>query len=157
MCPRRSGEWANDSSFREVTLDARHGRSSGAAKSVKEALLRCDDARDVGRLWRRIKFVDLERAAENDPVRPWKHIAEIAKRRVLNLWLRLEDGELAARGMHVLVVEKVAAAKAGAVEDEVLWKRRDIAWRREPAHFDLAARNSEVSKHLAKVAPGLHV
>src|SRR5213075_1456575 len=131
--------------------------SSAAAKAVEEALVGGDDAGDVlcPRGW--VPFVDLERAAEDDSVGAREHVAEVAERRVTNLRLRLEDGELAARRVQVLVVEQLAAAKAGAVEDQLFRQRCNVGGRGEAANLDVAAGNLNVSQHLSKIASGLDV
>src|SRR5436190_11285743 len=131
--------------------------SSAAAKAVEEALVGGDDAGDVlcPRGW--IPFVDLECAAEDDSVGAREHVAEVAERRVTNLRLRLEDGELAARRVQVLVVEQLAAAKAGAVEDQLFGKPGDIGRRGEAPNFDVAAGDLDVAQHLSKITPGLDV
>src|SRR5689334_14386171 len=105
--------------------------SSGAAEGVEEALLRCDDAADVVRLRGRVPFVDLERAAEDDAVGPREHVAEVPERGILNLGLGLEDRELAARRMHLLIIEQVAAAEPGAVEYKGFGQRGYVGGRRE--------------------------
>src|SRR3954465_2496194 len=98
------------------------GSSSSAAESGEEALLVGDDARDVCRLGRRVPHVPLERPAEQDAVRPREHVAEPSLGRITDLRLRLEDRELAADRLEQLIAEQVAAAEAGAVEDQVFRK-----------------------------------
>ena len=111
----------------------------------------------VVRLRRRVPLVELERAAEDDAVGAREHVAGAAGEGIADLRLRLEDGELAARRMQVLVAEQVAAAEAGAVEDERFGQRRDIGGRREPPDLDLAAGDLHVADHLAEIAAGLDV
>src|SRR5690242_15413841 len=107
--------------------------SSGAAEGREEALVVGDDALDRGGLGSRAPLIELERAAEDDPVGPGEHVAGAAGERVAHLRLRLEDGELAARRAQVRIAEQVAAAEARAVEHQLLGKRHDIAGRRELA------------------------
>src|SRR5689334_19036748 len=94
------------------------GTSSSASQACEEALVVADDLADGRRVRRRIPLVDLERAAKDDPVRPREHVTGTAGERVLHFRLRLENGKLTAGRMQILVTEQVAAAKAGAVEDE---------------------------------------
>src|SRR5207253_10737929 len=115
--------------------------SSGAAEAVEEALMVGDDAGNHCRIGRRVPLVELERAAEDDPVGPGEHVARAAGERILDLGLRLEDGELAAGWSKLLVAEQVAAAEAGAVEDEAFRQCSNAGRRREFPHFDLAAGN----------------
>ena len=72
----------------------------------------------VAGLGRRVPLVELERAAEEDAVGPREHVAGAAGEGVAHLRLRLEDRELAARRVQLLVAEQLAAAKAGAVEHQ---------------------------------------
>src|SRR4051794_18622972 len=109
-----------------VTSEACRRRSSGAAEAVEEALLAGEDTGDVRGLRSCVPLVDLERAAEDDAVGPRKHVAEVAERRILDFGLGLEDRQLAARRVHVLVVEKVAASETGAVEHEAIGQRGDV-------------------------------
>src|SRR4029078_4891720 len=102
LAPRRSGEWANGSSFHGAMSGAASRCSSGAAEAVEEPLLAGEDARDIGLLRSRIPFIELERAAEDDAIRPREHVTEVAERSILDLGLRLEDRELAAGRVHVL-------------------------------------------------------
>src|SRR3954471_3458290 len=90
--------------------------SSGAAERREEPLVRGEDALDRRRLRRRVPLVELEGAAEQDAVRSREHVAGPAGKGVADLRLRLQDGELAARRVEVLVAEQLAAAQSGAVE-----------------------------------------
>src|SRR6185295_16674878 len=101
-----------------VTLEARSGRSSGAAKAAKEALVRSDDPGNRRRVGVRIPYVPLKRSAEEDPVAPREHVAEAALNRISHLRLRLEDRQLPADRMKLLVSEEIARTEAGAVEDQ---------------------------------------
>src|SRR5437764_5951080 len=129
--------------------------SSGAAQAGEEALMVGNDAGDGRGLGRRVPLVELERAAEDDPVGPREHVAGASGEGILDFGLRLEDRELAARGMKVLIAEQVAAAEAGAVEDEAFRQGCDVSGSRELADFDLAAGDLHVADHLAEVAAGL--
>src|SRR6185369_1478686 len=100
------GKWAIDSSS-QVTLEAWPPASSGAAEAREEAFVHAEDARDVRRLRCRIPLIDLIGAAEQDAVGTWKHVA-VAKVRVADLRLRLEDDQLATHRVKLLVVEQVA-------------------------------------------------
>src|SRR5689334_14699094 len=133
------------------------GTSSGAAETGEEALVVGDDAGDVLGLRGRVPHVAFERAAEEDAVRAGEHVAEAPLCGVADLGLRLEDGELAADRMQVLVAEQVAATEAGAVEHQAFGKRGDIGGRRELAYLDPAAGNQNVAGHLAEVAAGLDI
>src|SRR5690349_12403494 len=130
--------------------------SSGAAERGEEALVDGEDAGDRVGLRGRVPFIDLEGAAEEDAVGAREHVA-VAEVGVIHLWLRLEDRELTARGMQVLVAEQLAAAEARAVEDQALGKRRQIRRACELADLDLAAGDLNIPEHLAKVAAGLDV
>src|SRR5690348_17514410 len=99
--------------------------SSGAAERGEEALVDGEDAGDVRGLRGRIPFVDLEGSAEEDAVGSREHVA-VAEIGVIHFGLRLEDRELTACGMQVLVAEQLAAAEARAVEDQALGKRGQI-------------------------------
>src|SRR6476646_8180198 len=145
-----------DSSFRAMSGPP-SGTSSSTAQSGEEGLVTGDDAGDRLRLGSRVPLVELERAAEDDAVRAREHVAGTAGEGVADLGLRLEDYELAAGGMQLLVVEQVAAAEAGAIEDQRFGQRGDVRRRRELAHLDLAASDLHVADHLAQVAAGLHV
>src|SRR3954452_23135184 len=98
--------------------EAPQGTSSGAAEAGVEALVGCEDAGDRLGLRRGVPLVELERAAEDDPVGAREHVAGAAGEGVADLALRFEDGELAAGGPQLLVAEQFAAAEAGAVDDE---------------------------------------
>src|SRR3954453_11806446 len=104
MSSRRSGEWSCDNSLNAM-LDALSPASSGAAEAFEEALLRADDAGDPVRLRSRVPLVKLERAAEQDAVRPREHVTGAAGERITDLWLRLEDHQLATRRVKVRVTE----------------------------------------------------
>src|SRR5690242_7371730 len=119
-------------------MEARKAGSSRAAEAFEEAAVVADDPGDVRRDRRRIPHIPLERPAKDDPVGARKHVAEAAKRCVANLRLRLEDRELAANRLQLLVAEQLARAETGAVENEVLAKRSHIGRRRQPADLDLA-------------------
>src|SRR4051812_37753094 len=106
MSSRRSGEWSCDNSLNAM-LDALSPASSGAAEAFEEALLRADDAGDPVRLRSRVPLVELERAAQQDPVGPREHVAGAASERVADLRLRLENHELPARGVQVRVAKQV--------------------------------------------------
>src|SRR5437868_12094597 len=119
--------------------------SSGAAQAGEEALMVGNDAGDGRGLGRRVPLVELERAAEDDPVGPREHVAGTAGEGVLHFRLWLEDCELAAGGAKLLVAEQLAAAQAGAVEDQAFAKHRNVGRRGELAHLDLAAGDLHVT------------
>src|SRR3954462_13197904 len=98
----------HDSSFHRAMSEGPAGTSSGAAQRREEALMVGDDAGDGRRFGGRIPLVDLERAAEDDPVGAREHVAGTAGEGILPLRLRLEDGELAAGRVQVLVSEQLA-------------------------------------------------
>src|SRR4029079_9542151 len=133
------------------------GSSSGAAEAVEEALVGSDDAGDVGGLGRRIPFAALKRAAEEDAVGPGEHVTEAALHGVADFRLRLAEPELATPRFQLLIVEQVAAAKTGAVEDERLRHARDFSRRRKAPDLDLASGQLHVADHLAKIAAGFDV
>src|SRR4051812_7779611 len=133
------------------------GTSSGAAQPGEEGLMIGDNAGDGRRLGRRVPLIYLERAAEDDPVRPREHVPGASGEGILHLRLRLEDGELAARGVEILVSEQVTAAEPGAVEDETLGQRRNLGGRSELANLELATRDLHVADHLTEVASGFNV
>src|SRR5205085_6309353 len=103
---------------RRITLEPQRGGSSGAAQPLVERLVRGEDAGDGFRLGRGVPRVEFEGAAEDDAVRTGEHITVPTREGVADLRLRQEDGELAARGAQLLVVEQGAAAEAGAVEHQ---------------------------------------
>src|SRR5437763_1754361 len=105
------------------------GTSSGAAEAGEEALVIGDDVLDRRRLRRGVPLVELEGSAEDDPVGPREHVAGTSGQRIADLRLRLEDGELAARRPQVGIAEQIAAAQAGAVEDEALGQSGDVRGR----------------------------
>src|SRR5438270_8089854 len=115
------------------------GTSSGTAQRSEEALMAGDNAGDGRGLGRRVPLVDFESATEDDAVGPREHVAGTAGEGILHLRLRLEDRELAAGRMKVLIVEQVAAAEPGAVEDEALRQRSNIRGRRELADLEFRA------------------
>src|SRR5690349_22875537 len=102
------------------------GTSSGAAEAREEALVGGDDAGDRRWIGRRVPHVALERAAEQDAVGAREHVAELTLRRVADVWLRLEDRELAADRVQLLIAEQVAAAEPGAIERQALWQGRNV-------------------------------
>src|SRR3954447_20208757 len=113
MSPRRSGEWSCDSSLNAM-LEALKRASSGAAEAFEEALLRADDAGDPVGLRCRVPLVELECSAQQDPVGPWEHVTRPASECVADFRLRLENHQLATRGVQVRVAKQVAAAEPGA-------------------------------------------
>src|SRR6185503_5870424 len=121
------------------------GTSSGAAQRSVETLVRCDDALDGRWLGSRVPLVELERAAEDDPVGPGKHVAWPSGERVIHFGLRFEDCELSARRVQILVAEQIAAAEAGAVENQGFRERSDVRRSRELADFELAAGDLDVA------------
>src|SRR3954471_4495173 len=131
--------------------------SSGAAEAGEEVLMTGDDIGDVGRLRGRIPHTALKRPAEQYPVGPREHVAEIALSGVADLRLGFEDRELAADGSEELVAEQVPAAKPGAVEHQGFRQGRDIGWCRELADFDPAAGDLNIAGHLAEVTARLDV
>src|SRR5437868_13569449 len=123
--------------------------SSGAAEAVEEALLAGDDPGDGGGLRGWVPLPALERAAEQDPVRAREHVAEVAQRGVADLWLRLEDRQLAAHRLELGVAEQVTAAEAGAIEHQRFGQRRDVGRSGEAPHLDPAPGEPNVALHLA--------
>src|ERR1700757_386967 len=113
--------------------------SSRAPQRGEEALMIIHDLGDGRGFRRRVPLVDLERAAKDDPVGPGEHVAGSAGEGILDFRLRLEDRKLASGRVQVLVIEQVAAAEAGAVEDEDLRQCRNVGWSCELADFELAA------------------
>src|SRR5689334_976106 len=92
--------------------------SSGAAQPGEEGLVVAEDALDRCRLRGRVPHVTFVSAAKDDAVGPREHVPGAASDGVADLRLRLEDGELAADRLQLLIAEQVAAAEAGAVEDQ---------------------------------------
>src|SRR5438105_14770665 len=90
-------------------LEARRAASSRTAQGGEEALMIIDDTGDRLRVGSRVPLVELEGAAEQDPVGPREHVAGAAGERILDLGLRLEDRELPACGAQVLIAEQDAA------------------------------------------------
>src|SRR5436305_14981638 len=115
--------------------EPRSGTSSGTAELGEEALMVVDDSGDRCWVGRGVPLIELERAAEDDPVGPREHVAGTAGEGVLHLGLRLQDGELSARRAQLLVAEQLAAAEAGAVEDQSFGKRRQAGRGYELAHL----------------------
>src|SRR5579859_1283372 len=101
-------------------LEALRAHSSGATKAFEKALLRCDDPGDGFGLGSCVPLVELKGPAKEDAVGAREHVTRAAGDRVAHLRLRLEDGELATRGMEVLIIEQLPAAEPGAVENQVL-------------------------------------
>src|SRR5436305_8852063 len=120
-----------DSSFRQAMSEPPTATSSGAAQAGEEGFVAGDDPSDGRRLGRRIPLVELERAAEDDPVGPREHVPGPAGEGVLHLRLRLEDRELTAGGTKILVVEQAAAAEARAVEHQTFRQRGNLGGVRE--------------------------
>src|SRR4051812_17698737 len=116
----------------------RSGTSSGAAEGGEEALVVGEDAGDVRRLWGRVPDVELERAAEQDPVGTREHVSGAASVGVTDVRLRLQDGELAAHRLELGVAEQLPAAEAGAVEYQRFGQGGDVGRGRKAPHLDLA-------------------
>src|SRR5438270_4785467 len=121
------------------------GTSSGAAQPGEEGLMIGDNAGDDRRFGRRVPLIDLERAAEDDPVRPREHVPGTSGEGILHLRLRLEDGELAAPGVEILDSKQVTATEPGAVEEETLRQRHNVRRRSELANLELAAGDLHVA------------
>src|SRR5438309_10681269 len=118
--------------------EALPGSSSGAAQAPEEGFVAGDDLGDGRGVGSRVPLVELERAAEDDPVGPREHVPGPSGEGILHLGLRLEDRELTAGGTKVLVVEQAAAAEAGAIEDEAFGQRCNVSGSRELPDFNLA-------------------
>src|SRR4051812_4354500 len=103
-------------------LEARTAGSSAAAKGGEEALVTSDDPGDRRRVGRRVPDIALERPAEQDAVTAREHVTEFAERGVAYLGLRLENRELAADRMQLLIAEQLARAEAGAIEHQAFRK-----------------------------------
>src|SRR5437763_8956815 len=112
-----------DSSFRQAMSEPPTATSSGAAQAGEEGFVAGDDPGDGRRLGCRIPLVELERAAEDDPIGAREHVAGTAGEGILHLRLRFEDGELTAGRAELLIIEQIATAKAGAVEHEIFGQR----------------------------------
>src|SRR5207253_10122842 len=72
-------------------LDAPSATSSGAAEGGVEPLVRGENAGDGLWVRRRVPLVELERAAENDPIGAREHVARAAGEGIADLGLRFED------------------------------------------------------------------
>src|SRR3954469_6663366 len=105
-------------SFRKPMSGAVRQGSSGAAEAVEEALLARDDSLDRGRLGRGVPHITLECTAKDDSVGAREHVAGAAGQRVAYLRLRLEDRELAAHRLKLLVAEQVPATEPGTIENQ---------------------------------------
>src|SRR5690348_5990723 len=133
------------------------GTSSRAPEGGEEAFVVGDDTLDRRGLRGRVPLVELERASEDDPVGPREHVAGPAGERILDLGLRLEDRELAARGAQVLVAEQLAAAEPRAVEYQRFGQSGNVGGCREAADLDPSAGDLHVLDHLPQVAARLDV
>src|SRR5574338_1370319 len=131
--------------------------SSGAAEALEEALVAGHDAGNRRGLWSGVPDVALEGASEKDPIGPREHVAEVAERGVSHLRLRLEDGELPADRLQLLIAEQLARAEAGAVEDQLLRQRGNVGGRGEAPHLDPPSGDLNVADHLTKITAGLDV
>src|ERR1700756_3025153 len=96
----------------------RSGTSSAAAQGREEPLVSGDDSLDRRWFGSEVPLVQFERAAKNDPIGPREHVSGPTGQGVAHFWLRLENSELAARWVKVLIGKKITTAKAGAVEHE---------------------------------------
>src|SRR5512134_2253782 len=103
-------------------MEVRQARSSRATEAFEEALVGTDDAGDVRRVRSRVPDVSFEGPAEDDPIGPGEHVAELAKGCVTHLRLWLEDRKLAANRLQLLVGEQFARAETCAIEHEVFAK-----------------------------------
>src|SRR5437762_7586913 len=138
-------------------LEAPRAASSRTAEGGVEPLVRREDAGDRLRVRRRVPLVELERAAEDDPIGAREHVARASGEGVAHLGLRFEDRQLTARRAQVLVAEQLAAAKAGAIEHDHFRKCSDICGCGDLADLDHPAGDLNVAKHLTEIAPGFDV
>src|SRR4029079_6158270 len=92
--------------------------SSSAAEAVEEALVPRDQPRDRRRIGVGIEIIALGGAAEDDPVRPRKHVAGPATQRIANLGLRKQDRQLPFEWMQVLVAKQLSRSETGAIEHQ---------------------------------------
>src|SRR5438309_473495 len=137
--------------------EALPGSSSGAAQAPEEGFVAGDDLGDGRGVGSRVPLVELERAAEDDPVGPREHVAGPTGEGVADLALRLENRQLAARRAQVRVAEQFVAAETRAVEHQALGQSGDIGRSGEAPHLELAAGELDVADHLAETAPRLDV
>src|SRR3546814_16621864 len=125
------------------------GKSSRAAETGEQLLVRRDDARDTFGLWFGLPNVSFVAAADDDSVGTREHIARLAGEGVVDLGLRDQDGKLAADREQVGIADEPARATPGGVEDESLVERCDIGGRRGTAPRHTPARTPDTTQPLA--------
>src|SRR5687768_18372369 len=80
-----------------------------------------------------------------------KHVTR-AKVAVIDLWLGQQDGQLAANGPKLLIIEKCARAQAGAIEDHALRQTQEFTTIAKLFHDHFAAGDVKVAQQRVQVS-----
>jgi hypothetical protein len=91
-------------------------------------------------------------AAQQNAVPAREHVEIVlGQQRIIDLGLRLQDGQLPFHRREFAVAEQLACTQAGTVDDDRLRKRRDVGRRRKRPNVHTPAGISEVTQQRRKI------